>query len=234
MASLRAVPTSLSCIARLSPATARTISTRLFHLPTTRQRLPALTKSSSSLLPTTALRLQHTIPRPSTTSSSSPSDQQQSQQQQQSKSLSSSSPTPESPSSEQQRPQPPSYELIFTCTPCSTRSRHTISKQGYHHGTVLVTCPECRNRHIIADNLKIFGDKKINIEDILAERGQNIKKGTVSAEGDIEFWEDGSVTVRGEDEGGVRRWAKGVDDSGVVPGSTFKTVKPGVKEGGEK
>ncbi|KAK0631664.1 DNL zinc finger-domain-containing protein [Immersiella caudata] len=224
MASLRAVPASLCCVARLSPSTTRTISTRLFHLPATRQRLPTLTKPSS-LHPSTALRLQHTIPRSSTTQKTTPS----SDQRQQSKSLPSTSTTPESP--EQPRSPPPSYELIFTCTPCSTRSRHTISKQGYHHGTVLVTCPECRNRHIIADNLKIFGDKKINIEDILAERGQSIKKGTVSAEGDIEFWDDGNVTVRGVNEGEVRRWEKGKDDSGVVPGSTFKTVKPGEKEG---
>ncbi|KAK4444275.1 DNL zinc finger-domain-containing protein [Podospora aff. communis PSN243] len=228
MASLRAVPASLSRVAHLSPATACTISTRLIHLPATRQHLTKPT----TLLPLTALRLQHTIPRPP------PNPIQPNQQEQQPKPLPSETSTSSSPpstqpsSSDQPRSPPPSYELIFTCTPCSTRSRHTISKQGYHHGTVLVTCPQCRNRHIIADNLKIFGDKKINIEDILAERGQSIKKGTVSADGDIEFWDDGSVTVRGQDEGEVRRWEKGEDDSGVVPGSTFKTVKVGEKEGG--
>lgn len=47
----------------------------------------------------------------------------------------------------------PSYQLTFTCKPCSTRSSHKISKQGYHKGSVLITCPECRNRHVISDHL---------------------------------------------------------------------------------
>jgi protein import protein ZIM17 len=49
----------------------------------------------------------------------------------------------------------PAYEMSFTCKPCSTRSTHKISKQGYHHGTVLITCPSCRNRHLIADHMKV-------------------------------------------------------------------------------
>ncbi|KAK0657086.1 DNL zinc finger-domain-containing protein [Cercophora newfieldiana] len=219
MASLRALPTSLPAIARLSAPTTRTALSRtshLFNLPATRQRLP-----HKGLLPST-LRFQHTIPQPSTTSTDTTP-----QQQQQAKSLPSS--TSEPPTT---RDPPPSYELIFTCKPCSTRSRHTISKQGYHYGTVLVTCPQCRNRHIIADNLKIFGDTKVNVEDILRERGQAVKKGTLSAEGDIEFWDDGSVTVRGADEGEVKRWEGKKDDRDVVPGSTFKSVKAGEKEGG--
>lgn len=52
----------------------------------------------------------------------------------------------------------PEYEMTFTCTPCGTRSTHRISKQGYQYGSVLITCPECRNRHIISDHLNVsFG-----------------------------------------------------------------------------
>jgi hypothetical protein len=47
------------------------------------------------------------------------------------------------------------YEMTFTCKPCSTRSTHRISKQGYHFGSVLITCPECKNRHIISDHLGV-------------------------------------------------------------------------------
>ena len=52
----------------------------------------------------------------------------------------------------------PSYHLTFTCRPCKTRSTHKMSKQGYHHGTVLITCPNCKNRHIISDHLKVSTD----------------------------------------------------------------------------
>ena len=49
----------------------------------------------------------------------------------------------------------PEYEMTFTCKPCLKRSTHRVSKQGYHFGSVLITCPECRNRHIISDHLNV-------------------------------------------------------------------------------
>ncbi len=64
----------------------------------------------------------------------------------------------------------PSYQLTFTCKPCTHRSTHRITKQGYHHGTVLITCPQCHNRHIISDHLKIFMDRSGTLEDILARK----------------------------------------------------------------
>ncbi|RKF72093.1 Uncharacterized protein C24H6.02c [Golovinomyces cichoracearum] len=84
------------------------------------------------------------------------------------------------------------YELTFTCKPCGTRSTHRISKQGYHYGSVLITCPDCRNRHIISDHLKIFGSRDLTIEDLMQEQGQSVKKGTLSEDGDFEIWADGS------------------------------------------
>lgn len=47
------------------------------------------------------------------------------------------------------------YQLTFTCKVCRDRSSHTISKQGYHKGTILIKCPECNNRHLISDHLKV-------------------------------------------------------------------------------
>ncbi|KAI1819454.1 DNL zinc finger-domain-containing protein [Xylaria intraflava] len=84
----------------------------------------------------------------------------------------------------------PHYQLTFTCVPCGRRSAHKVSKQGYHKGSVLITCPSCRNRHVISDNLNIFGDRKITVEDLLREKGQLVKRGTLGEHGDIEFWED--------------------------------------------
>ena len=64
--------------------------------------------------------------------------------------------SPDYPSDTQITPEkPPAYELTFTCKPCKHRSTHKITKQGYHKGTVLITCPECSNRHLISDHLKV-------------------------------------------------------------------------------
>jgi protein import protein ZIM17 len=49
----------------------------------------------------------------------------------------------------------PAYEMTFTCKKCETRSTHRVSKQGYHNGTVLITCPGCKNKHLISDHLKV-------------------------------------------------------------------------------
>ncbi|PQE29284.1 DNL zinc finger domain-containing protein [Rutstroemia sp. NJR-2017a BBW] len=104
--------------------------------------------------------------------------------------------SPDSQESSPTRAPQPSYDLTFTCTPCSYRSTHRISKQGYHYGSVLITCPECRNRHVISDHLGIFGDRNITIEDLMREQGQIVKKGTLSEDGNLEFWSDGGVTER--------------------------------------
>ncbi|USP79973.1 uncharacterized protein yc1106_07247 [Curvularia clavata] len=115
----------------------------------------------------------------------------------------SNTPSPTSttaPESRLDRDQVPSYELTFTCNVCKTRSSHRLSKQGYHHGTVLIQCPDCKNRHLISDHLKvpysIFSDKAVTIEDLMRKKGSLVKKGSLSAEGDVEFWEDGTSTPR--------------------------------------
>ena len=154
--------------------------------PLVRQLRPqafSSTKLSSRLRPrtnfapiqriTAPVRLAHSIPRPTP----NPENYKPS----------------ESPDSESSRPAtrgPAYYQLSFTCVPCGHRSHHNISKQGYHTGSTLITCPGCRNRHVISDHLNIFGDKKQTIEDIMREKGQLVKRGSLGEDGDIEFWPD--------------------------------------------
>ncbi|KAF3910916.1 hypothetical protein ABW20_dc0109070 [Dactylellina cionopaga] len=84
----------------------------------------------------------------------------------------------------------PTYELTFTCKKCNERSSHKMSKQAYHKGTVLIQCPGCQVRHLIADHLKIFRDNPTTIEDILREKGEKITKGVKYNNGDIEILPD--------------------------------------------
>ncbi|ESZ90631.1 DNL zinc finger domain containing protein [Sclerotinia borealis F-4128] len=125
--------------------------------------------------------------------------------------LTDSPPFPSPITSAPRAPQP-SYDITFTCTPCSERSTHRISKQGYHSGSVLITCPSCKNRHVISDHLGIFGDRKLTIEDLMEEQGMLVKKGTLSEDGNIEFWSDGTATER-KKEGGEGEAAGG--DGGI-------------------
>jgi len=39
----------------------------------------------------------------------------------------------------------------------------------------------------------------MTIEDLMREQGQLVKKGTLSEDGDLEFWADGSTTKRKKD-----------------------------------
>lgn len=66
-----------------------------------------------------------------------------------------SPPSPQPPRPSRRGRKEPTYQLTFTCKPCKHRSSHEMSRQGYHHGTVLITCPDCKNRHVISDHLKV-------------------------------------------------------------------------------
>ncbi|KAH9909270.1 hypothetical protein F4778DRAFT_716043 [Xylariomycetidae sp. FL2044] len=137
-----------------------------------------------TLQSTTALRFAHAIPKPSPSPSPSPPDQ-----------------PAKSQKDDKTRVQlEPHYQITFTCVPCDTRSSHTISKQGYHQGSVLIKCPNCQNRHVISDHLNIFGDRKITVEDLMREKGQLVKRGNLNEEGDVEFWDDDTRTERETDE----------------------------------
>jgi protein import protein ZIM17 len=98
---------------------------------------------------------------------------------------------------------------------------------------VLIACPECKNRHVISDHLKIFGDTATTVEELLRSKGELIKRGTLGEEGDLEFWEDGTSTVREPWEAVKGEPADG-EEEGLAPGATFKSVRPGDKKADQK
>lgn len=68
--------------------------------------------------------------------------------------------------------------LVFTCKVCETRSVKTACRESYEKGVVVVRCSGCNNLHLIADRLGWFGEPG-SIEDFLAARGEEVKKGSV-------------------------------------------------------
>lgn len=50
-----------------------------------------------------------------------------------------------------------------------------ISKTSYERGVVVIRCDCCDKQHLIADNFGWFGPHK-NIEEILAERGEEVRR----------------------------------------------------------
>ncbi|KAK6726250.1 hypothetical protein RB195_004522 [Necator americanus] len=79
----------------------------------------------------------------------------------------------------------PRLSIQYTCGVCGSRQGpKTFSRNSYEKGVVIITCDQCNNHHIIADNLGWFHDfKGKNIEEILQQRGIPVKKG-ISIEAD--------------------------------------------------
>lgn len=76
----------------------------------------------------------------------------------------------------------PKLSLTFTCTAneCGHRSTHQFTKRSYERGIVLVQCPSCKNRHLIADHLGWFTDTKDQpktVEQIVAAHGGRVRRG---------------------------------------------------------
>eukprot|EP00294_Goniomonas_avonlea_P014560 CAMPEP_0114548900 /NCGR_PEP_ID=MMETSP0114-20121206/5236_1 /TAXON_ID=31324 /ORGANISM="Goniomonas sp, Strain m" /LENGTH=156 /DNA_ID=CAMNT_0001733537 /DNA_START=1 /DNA_END=467 /DNA_ORIENTATION=- len=75
---------------------------------------------------------------------------------------------------------PPKMGIMFTCNKCETRAMKVFAKRSYEKGTVLISCPGCKEKHLIVDNLGLFGDDKFNLEVALLARGEQVVRGVVT------------------------------------------------------
>ncbi|TBU37932.1 zf-DNL-domain-containing protein [Dichomitus squalens] len=88
----------------------------------------------------------------------------------------------------------PRLALTFTCTveACGHRSTHQFTKRSYTRGIVIVQCPGCKNRHLIADHLGWFKEstedgKLKTVEDLLRAKGEKVRRGRLDAGGVVEY-----------------------------------------------
>lgn len=51
-----------------------------------------------------------------------------------------------------------------------------MNKKSYTEGVVIIKCDGCQNNHLIADNLGWFRDGSVNIEDLMREKKDELKK----------------------------------------------------------
>lgn len=89
--------------------------------------------------------------------------------------------------------QEPRLSITFTCTvpDCGTRSTHEFTKRSYQKGIVIVQCPGCESRHLIADHLGWFKEsteegKLKTVEDLMRAKGESVKRGRIGEGGVIE------------------------------------------------
>ena len=122
--------------------------------------------------------------------------------------------------------QHPHYRLAFSCAHCTHVSIHHVSHQGYHHGSVLITCPDCRHKHVISDHLHLLtrqrrllhkaddtaeenGTHPHSVADVVRQFGRLVKIGSLGGDGNLELWaeagevgDDGGRGISGADVGG--------------------------------
>jgi len=106
--------------------------------------------------------------------------------------------------------------MLFTCGQCETRAVRGFSRQAYENGVVIVTCPGCQSKHVVADRMGWFGEPG-SVEDFIAQKGEEKAQGDGSTKvtrGSVKLaeGEDGTLEIDKEE---LEAWIK-----------TFSSSKP--------
>ncbi|KAH7105918.1 DNL zinc finger-domain-containing protein [Auriculariales sp. MPI-PUGE-AT-0066] len=107
---------------------------------------------------------------------------------------------PSENNTEASRSQEAQLSMTFTCgvSECGHRSSHVFTKRAYTTGIVIVECPSCKNRHLIADHKGWFketdgtgGGSLKTVEDLLRAKGEHVDRGRIDVEnGTIEYFDE--------------------------------------------
>ncbi|KAG8995844.1 hypothetical protein FRB94_008732 [Tulasnella sp. JGI-2019a] len=91
----------------------------------------------------------------------------------------------------------PRKALICTCNAqgCGHRGKYEFTQHAYERGVVIIQCPKCKTRHLIADHIGWFketdgtdGGQLKNVEDFMRAKGEHVSKGVqLDDEGTIEY-----------------------------------------------
>ena len=93
--------------------------------------------------------------------------------------------------------------LVPTEPLCATQAAYTS-------GVVLAQCPGCKSNHLIADHLGWFENDSVNIEQLLAAKGETISKAEFTASGGVVELSEEDLAILGT---GAPRMGKGVDSN---------------------
>ncbi|KAI7947370.1 hypothetical protein MJO28_009278, partial [Puccinia striiformis f. sp. tritici] len=104
-----------------------------------------------------------------------------------------------------------------TQTECGHLNTHEFSSQAFNHGIVLVQCPSCSNRHLIADHLQWFTSNKTSddpnfkqdhktIIDLMRAKGEIVKRGQLTSPSEYKLTTN--TTTHSDDQGEVLEYVK--------------------------
>mmetsp|Transcript_14465 Transcript_14465/g.21287 ORF Transcript_14465/g.21287 Transcript_14465/m.21287 type:complete len:193 (-) Transcript_14465:106-684(-) len=96
-------------------------------------------------------------------------------------------------------PQTRKLQLAFTCKICDHRNNHFINKVAYTEGVVIVKCPGCSNRHLIADPKGLLDMPGfVNVQQYAASQGEKVQTNLPDLEKlnlELKQGEDGNVQI---------------------------------------
>lgn len=121
--------------------------------------------------------------------------------------------------------------MLFTCGRCDTRAAKRFSRRAYETGVVIVDCPGCGARHVVADRLGWLGAPG-GVETFLAARGESVTRRGGADEPPLELSADelAGAGLRAALEAHRAKLAAGVDSASSTAAAAAAAAAAGAAE----